>query len=288
MLPATLKLCCGISHQHLRKLTGLQRPAVGAFGKEMSTFILKSLSGLPNIPPSLEKMICTKLGTNTVPNVRETAKLSSEELFYFTQAEDTLHKAMCMLQQDGWQEESQEENGDCIRSKTFPRLGKVCRAEAVIDSPPEHICRQLFEEYEQMDQWNPNINKAQILQRIGRNTVLTRETTAPIPISMVSQRDFVSVRHCYRKGSSLYLIGTATDSKLGPPQEGVVRAEVGLTCIVLQPIDGDSGKTKFTWLLNFNLKGWIPQPMADQKLALLQVDFIQHLRKHLSSRENIC
>ncbi|XP_056386733.1 steroidogenic acute regulatory protein, mitochondrial-like isoform X2 [Hyla sarda] len=288
MLPATLKLCCGISHQHLRKLTGLQRPAVGAFGKEMSKFILKTPSCFPNMPASLQKMICTKLGINTVHDHRETTMLSSQELFYFTQAEDTLHKAMCMLQQDGWQAETHKENGDWILSKTFPRIGKVFRAEAVIDSPPEQIYSQLFEKLEQMDHWNPSISKVQILQRIGRNTVLTREITAQIPANMVSQRDFVSVRHCCRKGSALYLIGTATDSKLMPPQKGIIRAEAGLTFIVLRPIEGDSGKTHFTWLLNLDLKGWIPQSVTDQALSQSQADFIKHLRRHLASKEKTC
>ncbi|XP_075698876.1 steroidogenic acute regulatory protein, mitochondrial-like [Rhinoderma darwinii] len=285
MLPATLKLCCGISHQHLRKLTGLQRPAVGAFGKEMSKFILKTPSCFPHIPVSLQRILFTKLKINTVPDLRETTMLSSQELFYFTQAEDTLHKAMCMLQQDGWQSETHPENGDWILSKTFPRIGKVFRAEAVIDSPPEHIYSQLFEKLEQMDKWNPSISKVQILQRIGRNTLVTREITAQIPANMVSQRDFVSVRHCSRKGSSLYLIGTATDSQLMPPQMGMIRAEAGLTCIVLRPIDGDNGKTHFTWLLSLDLKGWIPQSVTDQALSQSQADFIKHLRKHLSSRE---
>ncbi|CAJ0967746.1 unnamed protein product, partial [Ranitomeya imitator] len=184
---------------------------------------------------------------------REGTMLSSQELFYCSQAEDTLHQAMCMLQQDGWQAETYQ-NGDWILSKTFPRTGKVFRAEAIIDSPPERIYSQLFEQLEQMDQWNPSISKVQILQKIGRNTLLTREITAQIPANMVRQRDFVSVRHCYRKGSSLYLIGTATESQLMPPQKGIIRAEAGLTCIVLQPIDGDNGKTHFTWLLSLDLK----------------------------------
>ncbi|XP_073430983.1 steroidogenic acute regulatory protein, mitochondrial-like [Dendrobates tinctorius] len=284
MLPATLKLCCGISHQHLRKLTGLQRPAVGAFGREMSKFILKTPRGFPHIPISLQKMLCTKLGMNKVTD-REGTTLSSQELFYCSQAEDTLHQAMCMLQQDGWQAETCQ-NGDWILSKTFPRTGKVFRAEAIIDSPPERIYSQLFEQLEQMDQWNPSISKVQILQKIGRNTLLTREITAQIPANMVRQRDFVSVRHCCRKGSSLYLIGTATESQLMPPQEGIIRAEAGLTCIVLQPIDGDNGKTHFTWLLSLDLKGWIPQSVTDQALSQSQADFIKHLRRHLASREN--
>ncbi|XP_044160429.1 steroidogenic acute regulatory protein, mitochondrial-like [Bufo gargarizans] len=269
------------------KVARLQRPAVDAFGKEISKLILKTPSSFPNIPVSLKKMLCTKLGMNTAHDVRDTEMLTSQELFYFSQVEDKLQKAMCMLQQDDWQTETRQGNDDWIVSKTFPRMGKVFRAEAVIDSSPEHIYTQLFEKLDQMDQWNPNISKVQILQQIGKNTLLTREITAQIPANMVSQRDFVSVRHCYRKGSSLYIIGTAIDSQLMPPQKGIIRAEAGLTCIVLRPIDGDSGKTHFTWLLSLDLKGWIPQSVTDQALSRSQADFIKHLRRHLSSKENI-
>ncbi|XP_018430514.1 PREDICTED: steroidogenic acute regulatory protein, mitochondrial-like [Nanorana parkeri] len=283
MLPATLKLCCGISHQPLRSLTDLQRPAIGAFGKEMSKIILNKTNNC--LPHSLQKLLFMKLGNNANPDLEKTAMLSSRDKFYLNQIEETLHKAMSMLQQEGWQAE--QKNGDWILSKAFPKIGKVFRVEAVIDSPPEHIYTQLFEELEHMDQWNPNISKVQILQRIGKNTLLTREVTAQIPVHMVSQRDFVSVQHCCRSGSSLYLIGTAAHSHLMPPQKGIIRAEAELTCIILRPLEGDRRKTHFTWLLSLDLKGWIPQSVTERVLSQSQADFISHLRRHLSSVEKI-
>ncbi|CAI9555548.1 unnamed protein product, partial [Staurois parvus] len=147
-----------------------------------------------------------------------------------------------------------QKNGDSILSKSFPKIGKVFRAEAVIDSPPEHIYTQLFEKLEQMDQWNPNVSKVQILQRIGKDTLLTREVTAQNAVHMISQRDFVNVQHCCRSGSTLYLIGTAAHSHLMPPQKGIIRAKAKLTCIILRPVEGDRWKTHFTWLLCLDLK----------------------------------
>ncbi|XP_068113643.1 steroidogenic acute regulatory protein, mitochondrial-like [Hyperolius riggenbachi] len=285
MLPATLKLFCGISHQHLRTLTGLQWLAVGTLGTEMSRFILsKTDSCLPSMPDSLQKL-CLKLGINTNLNHEKIPALSSKDLFYLNQAEDTLQKAILMLQQEGWQATKDEKNGDRTANKKIPQIGNVFRTEAVIDSPPEHIYMQLFENLEHMDQWNPGISKVQILHRIGKNTLLTREVTAQLPITSISQRDFVSVRHCCQAGSALYLIGTAACSQLMPPQQGVVRAEAALSCIVLRPLEGDSRKTHFTWLLSVDLKGSIPQFLTDKALPQSQVDFISHLRRHLSSPE---
>ncbi|XP_053547590.1 steroidogenic acute regulatory protein, mitochondrial-like [Bombina bombina] len=283
MLPATLKLCCGISHKHLQKLTGLQRTAVGAFGKEMSMFILnKTHSYFPNIAHSVHGTIYKSLGINRDQSRSDNFPLSSRASCYLNQAEDILHTSMATLhQKDGWQAEIHQENGDWILSKTVPRIGKVFRAEAIIDSPPEFIYTQLFEKLEEMDRWNPSISKVQILERLGRNTLLTREVTSEIPGNLISQRDFVSVRHCCRMGTSFYLVGTAAFSDLMPPQKGMIRAEAGLTCIVLRPLEGDRKKTHMTWLLSLDLKGWIPKSLTNQALSQSQADFLSHLRKHL-------
>ncbi|MEE6488550.1 hypothetical protein FKM82_015261, partial [Ascaphus truei] len=234
----------------------LQRTVVDAFGKEVSSFILnKTHRYFPNFPHSVHRSTYKSLGVNKDLSLAETPTLSSRELCYLNQAEDTLHKAVVMLQQqEGWQDEIHQENGDWILSKEFPRIGKVFRAEAVIDSPSDQIYTHLFEKLEQMDTWNPSVSKVQVLQRIGRNTLLTREVTAEIPGNMIDKRDFISVRHCSRKGSSFYLVGTSTLTDLMPPQEGMIRAEAGLTCIVLRPLDGDSKKTHLTWLLSLDLK----------------------------------
>lgn len=63
----------------------------------------------------------------------------------------------------------------------------------------------------------------QVLQRVGTDTLVTHEVTAPSPGNLVGQRDFVSVRHRVRRDTALYLVGTATHAKLLPSQEGCIR-----------------------------------------------------------------
>ncbi|OCT71948.1 steroidogenic acute regulatory protein, mitochondrial [Xenopus laevis] len=286
MLPATLKLCCGISQEHLRKLTGLQRTAVGAFGKEISKFKLAlSLFNFQDISYSMQRTFSWTFRKNLSTSYEEKG-FSTLQMNYMSQAESTLHNALSILnQQEGWKTELHQGNGDWILSKKVQNIGKVFRAEAVIDSPPEHIYTLLFEKIEQMDEWNPGISKVQILQKIGSNTLLTREVTSEISKNIISQRDFVSVRHCCRKGASFFLTGTSTDSELMPPQRGIIRGEAGLTFIVLQPLDADDKKTHLTWILSIDLKGWVPRAVSDQALSKSQVDFIAHLRNHLSFSE---
>ncbi|KAJ1143561.1 hypothetical protein NDU88_009868 [Pleurodeles waltl] len=182
-------------------------------------------------------------------------KYSITELFYAKQGDAALQRALGILQQqDGWQTEIQKENGDWVLSKAFPTIGKVFRAEAILDYTVDALYHQLFEKLEQMADWNPTISKVEILQRIGKHTLVTCEVTAQTSTKLIGQRDFVSVRHCWRQGSAIYLVGTATHSDLMPPRSGLVRAEAGLTCIVLRPFESDSKKTHLTWILNMDLK----------------------------------
>lgn len=97
------------------------------------------------------------------------------------------------------------------------------------------------------------------------------------------------------------------------------RAENGPTCIVMRPCAEDPNKTKFTWLLNIDLKacghhirifpptfttkictemteksnvlfpclchlqGWIPKTIINKVLSQTQVDFANHLRQRMAN-----
>jgi hypothetical protein len=75
------------------------------------------------------------------------------------------------------------------------------------------------------------------------------------------------------------LSGSACVHASMPPQEGCVRGENGPTAYILNPID--STTCQITWLLNVNLKGWLPQYLIDQSLSGVQVDFINSLIDYL-------
>lgn len=62
-----------------------------------------------------------------------------------------------------------------------------------------------------------------MLQHVGMDTLVTHEVAAPSLGNLVGQRDFVSVRHHWKRETTIYLVGTATHVKLLPSQEGCIR-----------------------------------------------------------------
>ncbi|NXJ85674.1 STAR protein, partial [Trogon melanurus] len=183
------------------------------------------------------------------------SRISSVDLSYIAQGETALQRALSILQRRaGWQAERMPDTRIKMSSAALPGLGKVFRAEVVLAVPVARLHRELFERMEQMPQWNPMLSQVKVLQRVGTDTLVTHEVTAPSPGNLVGQRDFVSVRHRGRRDTTVYLVGTTTHTEPLPLQDRCIRAESRLSCIVLQPLAGDPSSTHFTWLLSIDLK----------------------------------
>ncbi|KAG7490282.1 Steroidogenic acute regulatory, mitochondrial [Solea senegalensis] len=276
MLPATFKLCAGISYRHMRNMTGLRKNAIVALHHE-----LNRLAG-----PSPTNWISQVRRRSSLlsSRIKEENQYSEEELSYVKQGEDALQKAISILsEQDGWTTETVAANGDKVLSKVLPDIGKVFKLEVMLEQHPDNLYKELVGNMEQMGEWNPNVKQVKILQKISQDTMVTHEVSAETPGNVVGPRDFVSVRCAKRRGSTCFLAGMSTKHPNMPEQRGVVRAENGPTCIVMKPCAEDPNKTKFTWLLSLDLKGWIPKTIVNKVLSQTQVDFANHLRQRMAN-----
>ncbi|KPP67281.1 steroidogenic acute regulatory protein-like [Scleropages formosus] len=313
MLPATFKLCAGISYGHVRSMTGLRKTAMVAINHEM-----KRLSG-----PGPNRWISQVRRRSSLLSGRiEETPYSEAEISYMKQGEEALQKSISILgDQSGWKMETEAENGDKVLSKMLPDIGKVFKLEVVLDQRPDHLYGELVGNMEKMGEWNPSVKQVTvrkvihtrtwprtrtfepgatgpgprvrsspfrlipILQRVGPDTLVTHEMAAETPGNIVGPRDFVSVRCAKRRGSTCFLAGMSTNHPDMPEQKGFVRAENGPTCIVMRPSAEDPNKTRFTWLLSIDLKGWIPKAVVNQVLSQTQVDFAQHLRQRMAASD---
>ncbi|XP_041671633.1 steroidogenic acute regulatory protein, mitochondrial [Cheilinus undulatus] len=272
MLPAVVKLCCGISYPHLRSMAGLQRTAVAVIGQEITHF-----QRWRQMLPCIGKQLGLSYN-DTKP------EQSEDELFYLQQGQEAMKKALSILDdKDGWRVEIAESNGDVICSKMVPGVRKVFRLEADLEASVNELYDLLFVRVEEMHLWNPSIQQIKILKQIGPQTMVTHEVSAETAGNLIGQRDFLSIRHSCKQESRVYLGGAAIQLESFPPQAGYVRAEDGPTCIIIQPLERDTRKSHFTWLLNVDVKGWLPTSLVNQALPRAQLDFTKHLRRRLAA-----
>nr|XP_020481802.1 steroidogenic acute regulatory protein, mitochondrial-like [Labrus bergylta]XP_020481803.1 steroidogenic acute regulatory protein, mitochondrial-like [Labrus bergylta] len=277
MLPAVVKLCCGISYPHLRNVAGLQRTAVAVIGQEIT-----HLQGWR----CMQHLIGAPAGFNYTEDkseARTNVQSKGDRLFYVQQGHKAMRNALRMLEDsEGWRVEIAESNGDVICSKVMPDARKVFRLEAVLDGTVDELYDLLFVRVEEMNLWNPSIQQIKILKQVGPETMVTYEVSAETAGNLIGQRDFLSVRHSCKQESRVYLGGVAIQLESFPPQAGFVRAEDGPTCIIIQALDKDTRKSRFTWLLNMDVKGWLPTSIVNQALPRAQLDFTRHLRRRLA------
>lgn len=66
-----------------------------------------------------------------------------------------------------------------------------------------------------------------------------------------------------------------------------LRGENGISCFATEELSDEEAinKCRFTWILNTNLKGWIPQTVVDRAMSTSLIDFITYLRKHLDDMQ---
>ncbi|XP_078135576.1 steroidogenic acute regulatory protein, mitochondrial [Sander vitreus] len=282
MLPAVVKLCCGISYPHLRSLAGLQRTAVVVIGQELTH--LQRWGQVQH-----QKRTHTGLKYNEPkPEAITPVPLKEDQLCYIQQGQEAMRKALCMLEDtQGWKVEVTESEGDVICSKVVPGAGKVFRLETVLEASVDELYDLLFVRVEEMHQWNPSVEHIKVLKHVGPETIVTHEVSASTGGNLIGQRDFLSVRHSCKQKSSVYLGGAAIQLESFPPQAGFVRAEDGPTCIIIQALDENTGKSRFTWLLNVDVKGWLPKSIVNQALPRAQLDFTRHLRRHLTANATL-
>ncbi|XP_020840922.1 steroidogenic acute regulatory protein, mitochondrial [Phascolarctos cinereus] len=277
MLLATFKLCAGSSYRHLRNMKGLRQQTIMAISQELSK---RALGG----PTPSAWISQVRRGSSLLSSRLEESLYSDQDMTYLRQGEEAMQKALGILSnEDGWKSEIERSNGDKVLSKVVSDVGKVFRLEVVVDQPMERLYEELVERMEDMGDWNPNVKEIKVLQKIGKDTIITHEIAAETPGNIVGPRDFVSVRCAKRRGSTCVLAGMATHFEDMPEQKGIIRAEHGPTCMVLHPVIGNPSQTKLTWLLSIDLKGWLPKAIINQVMSQTQVDFANHLRKRLVS-----
>uniref|UniRef100_A0A8C1V9W0 START domain-containing protein 1 n=1 Tax=Cyprinus carpio TaxID=7962 RepID=A0A8C1V9W0_CYPCA len=268
MLRAVLKLCCGITYPHLRtRCVSLCLYCV--------LFLVSSL-------------FCRSAASSSETEAAEqrTAALADEDVFYLKQGDAALNEALKIVEsEDGWKLETAEviENGDVICSKVLTGNRKVFRLEAELNASTEELYDILFFRVEEMHEWNPSIRRIKVLKHVGRNTMVTHEVSAETAGNLIGQRDFLSVRHSSKSESRVYLGGASTRWESLPPQPGFVRAEDGPTCIILHPLQDRPDRSRFIWLLNMDVKGWLPQSLVNTALPRAQADFTKHLRRRSKS-----
>lgn len=182
---------------------------------------------------------------------------------------------------ESWTIEAKTKNElDIVTTKTIPNRGKIFRLTSIVNCSPTEIVKILFEDQEKMPEWSPTVNECRILEVIHSDLFITYQMTNEQAQGLISKRDFVNITARQYEENRTILAAQACLYSSMPPRDNCVRAENGITAYLIEKIDEQT--VKLIWILNVDLKGWLPQYLINTSLANVQLNFIESLRLYLS------
>uniref|UniRef100_A0A0K8RIW4 Putative steroidogenic acute regulatory protein n=1 Tax=Ixodes ricinus TaxID=34613 RepID=A0A0K8RIW4_IXORI len=206
--------------------------------------------------------------------------LLPEERSYKRKAEEALDIALKIFHESNWKTEKMDHEG-AIQTCHHSEFGKVYKYAGTPPAAPETILDILFNRLEEQVTWNPNIKEARVIESIDNQTDIVYVLSEGAK-GVVSCRDFVNLRMWQRRGESYLLCVIGSEHVNQPPKKTVVRGEQGPLLYMLAPSDSETHRSKFQWLLNVNLKGWLPQYIIDKAMAKSMLDYADALKTHLN------
>ncbi|XP_076752100.1 steroidogenic acute regulatory protein-like isoform X1 [Xylocopa sonorina] len=213
------------------------------------------------------------------------AKLTPEMIEdYKRKANVLVQNCHDLLRSEDWQIENIMSNGDIIFYMDRPKPeGRILKIEGIIEAPPGMLVNKLFDEVELSPSWNRLLTESKRLQCIDENTDIVYQATSAQGGGIIGARDFVILRHRIQYGNYYISSGTSVPLKSLPNRNNVVRAENNLTCCAAERLPNEENKCRFTWIINTNLKGWIPQKIVDKSMSTALVDFMSYVRKYMDN-----
>ncbi|KZC10880.1 StAR-related lipid transfer protein 3, partial [Dufourea novaeangliae] len=186
-----------------------------------------------------------------------------------------------LLQSNNWQIENILSNGDIIFYMDRPKPeGKILKIMGIVDAPASAFINLLYDNFESSPTWNKLITESRKIQHIDDNTDIVYQTTSPQGGGIISARDFVILRHRIQYGNYYITAGTSVPFSSLPSQTNVVRGENNVSCWAAEDLPNEWNRCRFTWIINTNLKGWIPQKIIDKSMSTALIDFMSYVRNY--------
>lgn len=193
-----------------------------------------------------------------------------------------------LLQSGNWQIENIMPNGDIIFYMDRPKPeGKILKIVGTVDAPASILVNQLFDEIESLPSWNKLVTESKKIQHIDENTDIVYQATSPQGGGIIGARDFVILRHRIQYGNYYINSGTSVAFSSLPSRSNIVRAENNVSCWAAEKLPNEHNKCRFTWIINTNLKGWIPQKIVDKSMSTALIDFMSYVRKYADDIQRV-
>ncbi|XP_014236368.1 steroidogenic acute regulatory protein-like [Trichogramma pretiosum] len=222
----------------------------------------------------------SKNATDGFPAIVD-VKFSPEKIEeYKSHVPNLLETSYKILLSNEWKVEKVTPEGDEIASMTLKHGKKIFRITGTINTAPDKLINSLYENIESSPTWNPNISEVKKIHVMDDNTDIVYQSTATLGKGAIGARDFIILRHRGKYDAYHMSTGMSVNCSSIPNRKHFVRAESGVSFFASRRLENDSNKCQFIWVVNTDLKGWIPQKIVDMSMHMGIMEFMTSLRNY--------
>jgi len=180
-------------------------------------------------------------------------------------------------EEEGWKVEK-EQGEATVKVKKNKDDRKVWLCNAIVDIAPKALWEKLLDT-DNITTWNSTLTESKTIKNLDGDVKVSYQVTAEGGAGLVSARDFVYGSKTLVKDGVFTVGGMSVEVADKPDQKGIVRAVHGPGCQIIEPIEGEPGKSKFTWLMDCNYKGMIPSSVIEIAMPSAQLQMIDCISK---------
>ncbi|KAL8624642.1 hypothetical protein ACOMHN_045177 [Nucella lapillus] len=197
----------------------------------------------------------------------------------------------CLNRPEGdWKLEAGKDREEgLVYSLHIKEHGKLFKLEGKVDMEAKRLWEYMIYNINSSPEWNPTLVECSTVQVIDECTDISHNIAAGIG-GVVSSRDFVNVRHWGIRQGVCMSSGHGVTHPNCPPIKKHVRGYNGPGGWAFKPVENQPDKCVFIWVMNLDLKGWIPQRLVDQASTTVLQDYLRYLRQHVTQlrQNNTC
>ncbi|ETV95359.1 hypothetical protein H310_11248 [Aphanomyces invadans] len=187
--------------------------------------------------------------------------------------------AMCVESKTLWRTETCKVSNASIWSKPGKSV-RLFQADAIVEAPPSVVFDVLHIKIADTREWNTSVDACTLVKQLAPNVEIMHTLTFAMYGGLVSARDFINVRVAKElEDGSGYIVGTTgIEYKNVPRGSGVTRGMNGVMGFLI--LRHERG-TRLVWIINTDVKGWIPRSLIDAAIPAEMESYILALRKRV-------
>ena len=178
---------------------------------------------------------------------------------------------------DDWKEAKRNELGDIVMVKKNKRGKNIYKIRAVVDISPVKLITAL-KDVGNSDKWNKTLKKLDIIEDVNDDIKVTYQITSEAG-GVVSARDFILVLKFGYKGDVYLQAATSIEYPGLEKTKNMVRAWNYPGGLMVKSITNEPSKSEFHWLIDCDLKGWLPASLVSVAMPFMQMQYVESIRE---------